>query len=133
LKNAYTRTAKAGIYDERAIELLRIARTKPDARTMTSSYTDASGKEVVRKTEGMDLVGRNIGHIYEQIPDIRNALKQYREVLRADRGKGALPSDEKMKMLLAAGEYWAATARFIRKSLISTIRATRRSKRKCAS
>lgn len=105
-ENAWTRTAKLGVYDEKAVNLLRIAHSKPDARTMTSSYTDASGKEIVKKTEGMDLVGRNIGHIYEQMPDIPKALKQYRELLRTDSGKGALPTDEQTKLLLAAGEYW---------------------------
>jgi tetratricopeptide (TPR) repeat protein len=54
----------------------------------------------------MDLVGRNIGHVYERIPDIDKALAQYRELLRADAGKGALPTDEEMALMRVAGEAW---------------------------
>ena len=100
-ENAWTRANKAGIFDERTVNLLREARTKSDARTI-----ELSTKAGPKKEEGLDLVGRTIGHIYEQVPDIDKALAQYRDLMRPDKGTGPLPSDAEMKLLRKAGEAW---------------------------
>jgi hypothetical protein len=106
-ENAWTRSEKAGIYDERTIELMREARSKDDARLVEIMLPDPkTNQPKAQKVEGMDLVGRNIGHVYERVPHIDKALNQYRELLRADSGRGALPTDEEMSLLRVAGQAW---------------------------
>jgi hypothetical protein len=71
---------------------MREARSKDDARLVEVMLPDPkTNQPKAQKVEGMDLVGRNIGHVYERIPDIDKALAQYRELMRADGGKGAPP------------------------------------------
>jgi tetratricopeptide (TPR) repeat protein len=102
-EDAWTRAKKAGIYDERTVQLMREARSKPDARKMEITLPNQKKPSYV---EGMDLVGRNIGHIYEDIPDIDKALQQYRDLLRDNGGKGNPPTDQEIGLLRAAGKYW---------------------------
>lgn len=102
-EDAWTRGKKGGIYDERTVELMREARSKPDARKMEMTVPNQKKATYV---EGMDLVGRNIGHIYEDIPEVDKALAQYRDLLRDNAGKGNPPSDQELALLRAAGEYW---------------------------
>jgi tetratricopeptide (TPR) repeat protein len=103
----YHRAAKAGIYDEKTVRLLREAREKNDARTVEMMAPDPkTNKLVPTDVQGMDLVGRNIGHVYETIPDIDNALAQYRDLMRTNKGKGDLPTEQEMALLQTAGEAW---------------------------
>ncbi len=102
-EDAWTRYKKAGFLDERTVELMREARSKPDARKIEIT---APNQKKPTYDEGMDLVGRNIGHIYEDIPDIDKALRQYRDLLRDNASKGNPPTDQEIALLRAAGEYW---------------------------
>ncbi|HEX8234604.1 MAG TPA: hypothetical protein VF600_01490 [Abditibacteriaceae bacterium] len=106
-ENAWTRAEKAGIYDNRTVQLMREARTKGDARLVEMMLPDPKTNEPkATKVQGMDLVGRNIGHVYERIPDIDKALAEYRNLLRGDNGQGAPPTDEEMALMRVAGQAW---------------------------
>jgi hypothetical protein len=72
-EQGYTRSAKAGLLDDETVALYRTAREKNDARTI--EQVQPNGTTV--KVNGIDLVGRSIGHIYEDIPDIDKALAHY--------------------------------------------------------
>lgn len=77
-ENAWTRGEKAGIYDDETVKLMRTARAQKDARQLERTVAAAKGQGT--KTEevlGEDLVGRNIGHIYEKMPLIDKALDEY--------------------------------------------------------
>jgi hypothetical protein len=96
----YTRAEKAGLYDEETVRLYRIARSKADARDVELGSTDASGKPRVRHN-GLDTIGRDIGHLYESMPDLDKALDQYGDDLLQLKGK-----PQQRALLDAAGEYW---------------------------
>ncbi|MBW3636972.1 MAG: hypothetical protein KY445_11020 [Armatimonadetes bacterium] len=91
----WTRAEKAGKYDEETLEKYKIARTKTDAREV--EQTQADGKTV--KVQGLDVMGRTIGHLYERIPFFDKALDYY-----ADELMKATP--EQRAQLDAAGAYW---------------------------
>jgi hypothetical protein len=76
-ENAWTRGEKAGIYDDRTVELLRTSRAQKDARELEQTTSTAGGALTTSKVQGADIVGRNIGHVYEKQPDIAKALEQY--------------------------------------------------------
>ncbi|HEX8552201.1 MAG TPA: hypothetical protein VF681_11685 [Abditibacteriaceae bacterium] len=82
-ENGWTRYKKAGILDEETVRLLRNARAQKDARELERTVADANaqGKSKTLMVEGDDLVGRNIGHVYEDIPQIDKALDHYIELL----------------------------------------------------
>jgi hypothetical protein len=91
----WTRAEKSGKYDEETLEKYKIARSKSDAREI--EQTRADGKTV--KVQGLDVLGRTIGHLYERIPDFDAALDQYaKDLLKA--------TPEQRKMLDKAGYYW---------------------------
>lgn len=76
-ENAWTRGEKAGIYDDETVRLMRTARAQKDARQLERTVAEANGKSKTEEVLGEDLVGRNIGHIYEKMPDIDKALDEY--------------------------------------------------------
>jgi tetratricopeptide (TPR) repeat protein len=89
-EHGWTRANKDGLYDEETIRLFRTARAQKDARTVEIGN---------RKMEGVDLIGRTIGHIYEGTPDIDEALAHYGgDMLKA--------TPQEQALLRAAGEYW---------------------------
>ncbi len=69
----WTRAEKAGYYDLKTVELYRTARTKKDARELEVS--GPGGKMV--KQEGLDILGRTIGHLWERVPEFDEAQNQY--------------------------------------------------------
>ena len=91
----WTRAEKAGYYDQKTIELFKTARTKADARTIEVA---GPGGEM-KKEQGLDILGRTIGHLYERIPDFDMALDQY-----ADDLMKATPAQR--KLLDKAGQAW---------------------------
>jgi hypothetical protein len=100
-EQAYTRANKWGSYDEDTVNLLRKARSRPDARSMEREVRNKSG-EIVSETVlnvGLDTVGHTIGHIYEERPDIDKALDMWgKDLLKA--------SPQEIKSLNTIGEYW---------------------------
>ena len=91
----WTRAEKAGLYDQKTVELYKTARTKSDARTI-----EVSGKNgQMVKEKGLDILGRTIGHLWERVPDFDKAQSQY-----ADDLMGATPAQR--KLLDKAGEAW---------------------------
>jgi len=97
---AYTRAEKAGIYDEETVRLYRIARSKPDARDVELGSADLNGKPRVRHN-GLDTIGRDIGHLYESMPDFDKALDQYGDDLLQLKGK-----PQQRTLLDRTGEDW---------------------------
>lgn len=92
----WTRAEKAGYYDEETLDHYRKAREQKDARIIYT--TDRSGKEVPQ--QGLDILGRTIGHLYERIPNFDGALNQYaNDLMKA--------TPEQRAMLDKNGEYWA--------------------------
>ncbi len=91
----WTRAEKAGKYDEETLEKYKIARTKSDAREV--EQTQANGKTV--KVQGLDVMGRTIGHLYERIPQFDKALDYYANELMKT-------TPEQRAQLDAAGAYW---------------------------
>jgi hypothetical protein len=82
-ENAWTRGEKAGIYDEETVTLMRTSREQKDARELERTVADANKANISKtiKVQGEDLVGRNIGHIYEKMPLIDKALDEYMELI----------------------------------------------------
>lgn len=76
-ENAWTRGEKAGIYDEETVRLMRTARAQKDSRQLERTIAAANGKSKTTQVQGDDIVGRNIGHIYEKMPLIDKALDEY--------------------------------------------------------
>ncbi len=106
-KFGWTRAEKAGYNDEDTVNLYRTAREQPDARNQEMTVPDPKnpGKSIQQTTQGMDLMGRTIGHAYERMPNIEKALDTYAELLKI---KGNEPEKVKKRALLRdAGRYWA--------------------------
>lgn len=94
----WTRAEKAGYYNEETVNLYRMARKQPDARIIET--TNAKG-ESVKENNGLDILGRTIGHLYERIPLFHKALYQYEDDLMG------LPKNSPDRQLLADnGRYW---------------------------
>ncbi len=86
----WTRAEKAGYYDQETIDHYREARSKTDAREIEMGD---------KKVQGLDILGRTIGHLYERIPDFTRALDQYaNDLMKATPAQRA--------QLDAAGAYW---------------------------
>jgi hypothetical protein len=100
----WTRAEKAGLYDEETLNLYRIARSKADARTMEQTK-QVKGEAVTVKVQGLDILGRTIGHLYERIPEFDKALDHYAiDLMHLD------PKDPKAREQRAeldkVGEFW---------------------------
>lgn len=106
-KFGWTRSEKAGYNDENTVNLYRTAREQPDARNQEMTVPDPKnpGKSKSVIIQGMDLMGRTIGHAYERMPNIGKALDTYAEILQI---KADTPENAKKRALLRdAGRYWA--------------------------
>ena len=91
----WTRAEKAGYYDLKTVELYKTARSKKDAREIEVS--SPGGKMV--KEQGLDILGRTIGHLWERVPEFDKAQSQY-----ADDLMGA--TEQQKQALNKAGEAW---------------------------
>jgi len=91
----WTRAEKGGYYDEETLSHYKTARSKSDAREI--EQTDATG--ATKKVQGLDVLGRTIGHLYERIPLFEQALDHYAGDLMK-----ATPAQR--VQLDAAGAYW---------------------------
>ncbi len=77
---AWTRSEKAGIVDERTFALYQEARKQKDARDITSEQMiDGKAQKIV--TQGMDINGHMLAHAFETKPDIPRALRTWREIM----------------------------------------------------
>jgi hypothetical protein len=100
-EHGWTRAEKAGYYDEETAALYRQARAQADARTVYKDVASASGKTTQVAEQGIDIIGRTIGHLYEREPNIDRALDQYgTDLLKIKRGSAD------WKALSDAGMYW---------------------------
>ena len=95
-EHGWTRAEKAGLYDEETLNLYRTARTKSDAREI--EIMGPGGKP--RTEQGLDLMGRTIGHLLERIPEFDRALDHYAGDLMK-----ATPTER--AELDKVGKYWA--------------------------
>jgi hypothetical protein len=102
-KFGWTRAEKAGYNDEDTVNLYRTARQQPDAREQEMSVPDPQnpGQMRTKKVQGIDLMGRTIGHAYERMPHIGKALDTYAEILDIK------DKPEQRARLREAGRYWA--------------------------
>ncbi len=98
-EHGWTRAEKAGYYDEETVELYRKARAQSDARQIEID-TLVNGKPQTVKKEGVDILGRTIAHLYEGVPEIDLALKQYGEDLLQ-----GTPAE--LAQLREVGRYWS--------------------------
>ena len=69
----WTRAEKSGKYDEQTLNLYKTARSKRDAAEVEQTQADGTSKKV----QGLDILGRTIGHLYERIPEFDKALDHY--------------------------------------------------------
>ena len=122
-EQAWTRSYKAGLYDETTIKLLRTARAQKDARDLERLVSNPKPGEPNKViVQGADIAGHTIGHIYEDMPELDKALRNYSILIanaRRDKqsGKaattgGGREADEPLApnaeaLLAACGEYWA--------------------------
>ncbi len=102
-KYGWTRAEKFGYNDEKTVDLYRTARKQPDARLQEITVPDQkTGKPKQQTVEGIDLMGRTIGHAYERMPNIAKALETYGDDLLKLKDK-----PEKKALLMEAGRDWA--------------------------
>lgn len=103
-EHGWTLGEKKGVYTEETAELYRTARSKADARTIIRTEKGPGGKMIDKPEQGMDVVGRTIGHLYEKMPDFDKALDQYGTDLLGLKNDPQSARDR--ALLAAAGEYW---------------------------
>jgi len=98
----WTRAEKGGYYDNETLDHYRQARKQSDARTV--EVTGPGGK--LTSKNGLDIMGRTIGHLLERMPRFHQALDHYAgDLLGLDPKK---PEDvEKRHLLDLNGQYWA--------------------------
>lgn len=101
-KFGWTRAEKAGLNDDETIELYRTARLQPDARNQEMQIPDKDGKPQTKIVQGLDLMGRTIGHAYERMPNIAKALEAYGDDLLRLKNQ-----PQKKALLTDAGRYWS--------------------------
>lgn len=99
-EHGWTRAEKAGIYNERTVELYKTARECKDARDVYQDIPDKNGKSRQVTKQGLDILGRTIAHLYERVPDFDKALDQYGDDLLK-----ATPQER--AGLEEAGRYWS--------------------------
>ncbi len=97
----WTRAEKAGYYDDETLALYKQARKQKDARDMERTVQNAQGKTITEKVQGMDLMGRTIGHLLERIPRFDEAEDWYAGELL-----GLKPDSPERKLLTLNGHYW---------------------------
>ncbi len=94
----WTRAEKAGLYDDKTLSLYKMARKQSDARTV--EVTGPGGK-TIKQDNGLDVLGRTIGHLLERMPRFHQALDHYAGDLM-----GIKADSTDRKMLDANGRYW---------------------------
>ena len=99
-EHGWTRAEKAGLYDERTVELYRTARACKDARDVYKDVPDQKGQTRQVKEQGLDILGRTIAHLYERVPEIDKALDQYADDLLKATPQERAGLDE-------VGRYWS--------------------------
>jgi hypothetical protein len=98
-EHGWTRAEKAGLYDERTVELYRRARAQGDADKVTKDIPDGKGKTRQVQEKGLDVIGRTIAHLYEKVPNLDKALDHYsNDLLQA--------TPQERAGMDAAGKYW---------------------------
>lgn len=97
----WTRAEKAGYYDDETLALYKEARKKVDAREMERTVQDSKGNTITEKVQGIDLMGRTIGHLLERIPRFQDTQDWYGEELL-----GLKRDSEDRKLLDDAGRFW---------------------------
>ena len=101
----WTRAQKAGLYDQKTIELYRRARKQPDAREIERQVQENGTTVTVKEKNGLDIVGHTIAHTWESIPNIDEALQAWGNDLL----KGNDPPqmvDRELAELRKVGIYW---------------------------
>lgn len=113
-KFGWTRAEKAGYNDEDTVKLYRTAREQSDARNQEMTVPDPKDptRPITEIIQGMDLMGRTIGHAYERMPNIGKALDTYAEILEIkdlpqDTAADKAEKAKKRALLYDAGRYWA--------------------------
>ena len=113
-KFGWTRAEKAGYNDEDTVNLYRTAREQPDARNQEMTVPDPKNPGGTKQQiiQGMDLMGRTIGHAYERMPNIAKALDTYAEILEIkdlpkDSDAAKAEKARKRQLLHDTGRYWA--------------------------
>jgi tetratricopeptide (TPR) repeat protein len=76
-EHGWTREKKAGLVDDKTVQLYSEARKQRDARTIYRDVPDKSGKTRQVGEEGIDIIGRTIAHLYESRPDLDKAQDHY--------------------------------------------------------
>ncbi|RYX85427.1 hypothetical protein EON83_05530 [bacterium] len=94
----WTRAEKAGYYDDETVRLYRMARKQSDARIIET--TGANGQSI-KQNNGLDILGRTIGHLYERIPRFHQALDHYAGDLM-----GLKADSPDRKLLDENGRFW---------------------------
>ncbi|BCM90183.1 hypothetical protein IAD21_02034 [Abditibacteriota bacterium] len=94
----WTRAEKGGYYDEKTADLYRMARKQSDARVIEITGPD---NQPHKENNGLDILGRTIGHMYERVPLFHKSLDQYGSDLLALK-----PGTPDRKLLDENGRYW---------------------------
>ena len=94
----WTRAEKAGYYDKETLDHYRTARKQSDARVYETNSADGT---MIKKSDGLDILGRTIGHLYERMPEFHNALDHYGGDLI-----GLPASSPDRKLLDENGRFW---------------------------
>jgi hypothetical protein len=101
----WTRAQKAGLYDEKTIELYRKARAQPDAREIERQVKENGNMVTVKEKNGLDIVGHTIAHTWESIPNIDEALHAWGNDLLKGKDSPEVV-DQELAELRQVGVYW---------------------------
>jgi hypothetical protein len=101
----WTRAQKAGLYDEKTIELYRKARAQPDAREIERQVKENGNMVTVKEKNGLDIVGHTIAHTWESIPNIDEALRAWGNDLLKGKDSPEVV-DRELAELRQVGVYW---------------------------
>ncbi len=94
----WTRAEKGGYYDDKTLDLYRTARKQSDARTVEVS---GPGGKMIKQNNGLDVLGRTIGHLQERMPRFHEALDHFATDLMK------LPANSPDRKLLDEnGRFW---------------------------
>lgn len=96
-EDGWTRAEKAGYYTDHTLDLYRTARQQADARTIEITGTDGKPK---KENNGLDILGRTIGHLLERIPRFHQSLDHYAgDLMGLNPAKGDDPATLRRKVL----------------------------------
>lgn len=101
----WTRAQKAGLYDQKTIELYRRAREQPDAREIERQVQENGTTVTITENDGLDIVGHTIAHTLESIPVIDEALQAWgNDLLKGEDPPEVVARD--LAELRKVGIYW---------------------------